>query len=168
MPTTTPGLVKPVLVLGLGNLLLTDDGFGPTLLERLRNGRQEDPQVDYVDGGTMGLGLLSLLSGRSAVLILDAFCANQRPGTLLVKPNIEWNEVGAIKGRSAHEGNAAGLLAVAALTGDLPGRIAVIGVEPELFSTGIGLSRPLLETLDEAEMQAKALIEELTGAVACV
>ncbi len=168
MLTTTPGSVKPVLVLGLGNLLLTDDGFGPTLLERLRNTQQEDSQVEYVDGGTMGLGLLSLLSGRSAVLLLDAFCANQTPGTLLVKPNIEWNEVGAVKGRSAHEGNAAGLLAVAALTGDLPGRIAVIGVEPELFATGIGLSPSVLETLDEAELQAKLLIEELTGAALCV
>jgi Ni,Fe-hydrogenase maturation factor len=87
---------------------------------------------------------------------------------LLVKPNIEWNEVGAVKGRSAHEGNAAGLLAVAALTGDLPGRIAVIGVEPELFTTGIGLSPSVVKTLDEAEIQAKALIEELTGAAICV
>ncbi len=168
MSTATPGSVKPVLVLGLGNLLLSDDGFGPTLLERLRNTRQEDAQVEYVDGGTMGLGLLSLLSGRSAVLLLDAFCSNQAPGTLLVKSNIEWNEVGAVKGRSAHEGNAAGLLAVAALTGDLPGRIAVIGVEPELFATGIGLSPSVLATLDQAEAQAKLLIEELTGATLCV
>lgn len=168
MSTVNPGSVKPVLVLGLGNLLLTDDGFGPTLLERLRNSRGEDPQVEYVDGGTMGLGLLSLLSGRSAVILLDAFCANQAPGTLLVKPDIEWNEVGAVKGRSAHEGNAAGLLAVAALTGDLPSRIAVIGVEPEHFATGIGLSASVNASLDEAENQARLLIEELTGAALCV
>ncbi len=115
MSTATPGSVKPILVLGLGNLLLTDDGFGPTLLERLRNSQQEDRHVEYVDGGTMGLGLLSLLSGRTAVILLDAFCSSQPPGTLVVKRNIEWNEVGAVKGRSAHEGNAAGLLAVAAL-----------------------------------------------------
>jgi hydrogenase maturation protease len=168
MLTAKPGSVKPVLVLGLGNLLLTDDGFGPALVERLRVHQNSFPDVEFVDGGTMGLGLLSLLTARRAVLFLDAFCAGQTPGSLVVRRDIQWNEVGAVKGRSAHEGNAGGLLAVAALTGDLPDRLAVIGIEPAQIATGIGLSPVVNAALDEAEKQALQLIGELLEVPLCV
>ncbi len=168
MPTARPGSVKPVLVLGLGNVLLTDDGFGPTLLERLRRRSAAGAKVEFVDGGTMGLGLLSLLAERRCLLILDAFRAGRPAGTLMVERNFEWQQAGKVLGRSAHDGNAAGLLAVATLTGDLPPRLALVGVEPQTLDTGVGLSDTVEAQLPEAEREAWRLIEELVELSVCV
>ena len=167
MPIVQPGSVKPVLVLGLGNMLLRDDGFGLVLLERLRHRYAASSEMEFVDGGTMGLGLLSLFEGRKAIVILDAFRTGQPAGTVVVRPDFNAIEAGIQTGRSAHEGNAAGLLAVAAFTGDLPERMAVIGVEPADISTGVGLSFVVEQSLDSAEQQAQQVIAELVGSVLC-
>lgn len=167
MPTAKPGLVKPILVLGLGNVLLKDDGFGPTLLDRLRTRYTCADEIEFVDGGTIGLGLLNQLSGRSAVLILDAFRTGQPAGTVIVRKHFNTSEAGSQSGRSAHEGNAASLLAVAAFTGDLPERLAVIGVEPDEIATGLGLSAVVESSLAEAEQAALAVIDELLEAAVC-
>jgi hydrogenase maturation protease len=168
MSTAKPGLAKPVLVLGLGNTLLKDDGFGPTLLERLRPHFTCADDVEFVDGGTIGLGLLTQLADRRAVLILDAFKSGKKPGTLIVKHALEPGEAGPPPGRSAHEGNASALLAVAAFTGDLPERVAVIGVEPDEIATGYGLTPVVEASLVKAEREALHLIEELLEVTACV
>jgi hydrogenase maturation protease len=167
MSTAIPGSVsqtpvRPILVLGLGNLLLRDEGFGPALAGCLQKSLLEEPSletlVEVVDGGTMGLGLLGLLSGRQAVIFLDAFRSDLPPGSLSIRRDFLPAEAGSQEGRTAHDGNAAGLLAVAALTGDIPSTLALVGVEPLLIETGIGLSAPVQTALLQAEAQAKELI----------
>ncbi len=168
MKTARAGSVKPILVLGLGNILLRDDGFGPTLVERLRAKMPEDEDVEFADGGTIGLGLLKLLAEREAVLLLDAFRAGLDPGELVVRDRFDPTEAGPTPGRSAHEGNAAALLGVAAFTGDLPRRLAVIGVEPGEIVTGWGLTAEVEESLERAEREALRLIAEMREACSCV
>lgn len=166
MSTATLGLVKPLLVLGLGNLLLGDDGFGPHLAARLQGSYSEDPFVEVVDGGTIGLGLLSLFSGRKAIILLDAFHSGLPPGSLSIHRDFLPEEAGSSKGRTAHDGNAASLLAVAALSGDLPPRLALVGVEPFAIETGIGLSAPVQASLPQAEIQAQQLIQSIRALLA--
>lgn len=168
MRIATHGLVKPVLVLGLGNTLLTDDGFGPVVIERLHEHFGCASEVELVDGGTIGLGLLTLLAGREALVIVDAFRAGEEPGTVMVFDAFDPLKAGSLRGRSAHESNAASLLAVAAFTGDLPQRIGVIGIEPAEIATGMGLSPVVAARLDEAVGQAVELIDEIVGARVCV
>ncbi len=165
--TAKHGSAKPVLVLGLGNLLLRDDGFGPSLIERLQPHLRDSTEVELVDGGTIGLGLLSVLGGRRAVLILDAFQGGKPAGTLHCYRDFDPAMAGAAQGRSAHEGNAGALLAVAALTGDLPERLAVIGIEPSEISTGFELSEPVAERMEEATALALGLVAELREVTAC-
>jgi hydrogenase maturation protease len=167
MWTVRPGSAKPILVLGLGNVLLQDDGFGPTLVDHLRQTWPNDDDIDFVDGGTVGLGLLSLFAERQAIVILDAFAAGQPPGSVVVLPDLAWDEAGSAPGRSAHEGNASSLLAVAALTGDLPPRLCVIGVEPATIATGVGLSPAVAAAMPKAERECRLLLRSLLGAVAC-
>ena len=62
----------PLLVLGLGNMLLSDDGFGLVLLAELARGHAQDHTIEFLDGGTLGTALLGELEGRRALLILDA------------------------------------------------------------------------------------------------
>lgn len=170
MPKTgsANGGTKPILVLGLGNTLLRDDGIGPYLIHRLEAEYGDHPEVDLVDGGTQGLMLLGQFSGREAVLILDAFKLGFAPGSLHVIRQAQPSDTGKYQGRTTHEGNAAGLLATAALTGDLPPRVYVLGIEPDKIETGNSLSCEVAAMVPAAMDKAMELIAEMMEVSVCV
>lgn len=148
-----------VLVLGLGNPLLSDDGVGLVILESLR--RQygdKDGRVEFLDGGTQGLNLLACLGGRQALIILDALQLGKEPGAVSVLGARQIQELGTRRAATAHEGNAGELLAAAAILGELPDHVFVVGVEPQRLSTGIGLSGPVQAAVPEAAARARQLI----------
>ena len=152
----------PVLVLGLGNTLLTDDGFGPALVERLRGSEDRwNGQVEFVDGGTQGLALLGQLAGRRALIILDALTTGALPGTIHRFTLSELNTVTPVRGASVHEGNAGELLNATQLLGELPDRLFVVGVEPQEIRTGLGLSSPVQDALPRAAHQVAHLLTQL-------
>ena len=161
----------PLLVLGLGNRLLRDDGFGLELLERLRSeyesqrAEELEPRqtVDFVDGGTLATRLLAELEGRRAVLILDALSDPvagrvQRLDDPMSRP--------APRGVGAHGANASGLLAAAWLSGDLPESVVLVGAAPLELHTGIGLSPRLQGALPQALELARATLDELRARLA--
>ncbi|HXN47830.1 MAG TPA: hydrogenase maturation protease [Bryobacteraceae bacterium] len=158
----TPGSVDgAVLVLGLGNSLLGDDGAGLALLEELA--AAPDPGVEYLDGGTQGLALLGRIAGRRALLIVDAVKTGAPPGTvhaLRGAAAMQWLRGGAT---TAHESNAGELIAAAALLGVAPADIAIVGVEPERLEIGIGLTDDVRRALPEAVAQARSMIAEMAG-----
>lgn len=159
---TADGARARVLVLGVGNLLLQDDGAGLELLERLRE--NPVPGVDYVDGGTQGLALGGVLAERDAVLVLDAVKFGVEPGTVhRIDDPLESRPPRA---ESAHEANAGDLLAAAALLGDLPSCAVVVGIEPEIVRTGIGLSPRVQAALPAAVAVARRALEQLTTTAA--
>jgi hydrogenase maturation protease len=159
--------VPPLLVLGLGNLLLGDDGVGLRLLEELaRDASARDARIELLDGGTQGLALLGRIEGRRALLILDAVALGAAPGTVHVLDGAQAMRAGGPPGESAgtapaHEGGASQLLAYSGLLGDLPKRILVVGVEPRRVTTGIGLSPDVERAVPAAAAQARAAIREL-------
>ena len=152
----------PILVLGLGNMLLGDDGLGPALLNQLADC---DPrwkgQVEFVDGGTQGLALLGHLSGRRALIVVDALQRGAAPGTVHRLTLPELREVSPGRASSGHESNASELLAAAQLLDELPDRLFVVGVEPEKITTGIGLSESVEQALPSACDQVACLLSEL-------
>ena len=156
----TPGSVDgAVLVLGLGNPLLGDDGAGLALLEDLA--AAPDAGVEYLDGGTQGLALLGRIAGRRALLIVDAVKTGAAPGTvhaLRGAAAMEWLRGGAT---TAHESNAGELLAAAALLGMAPAEIAIVGVEPERLEIGMGLTGAVSLALPEAVARARSMIAEM-------
>lgn len=158
----TPGLAEaPILVLGLGNLLLGDDGVGLLLLEELARRAPGGGDIEFIDGGTQGLALLGRIANRAALIVLDAVAAGAPPGTVHVIGGREALALGASGGgRTAHEGNAGELLAVAALLGELPGQVTVIGIEPARLDTQVGLSAPVLSGMEEALETARRVIEQ--------
>ena len=109
------------------------------LLDELSRRGEWGGAVDLVDGGTQGLMLLSQISGRPALILLDAISLGAEPGTVHVLDASDVLRFGA-GGPSAHEANAGELLRAAMLTGDLPEKVFVVGIEPESVKTGIGLS----------------------------
>jgi hydrogenase maturation protease len=153
----------PILVLGLGNLLLSDDGVGPAVLQQLANSSARWPkEVEFVDGGTQGLALLAQFDGRRAVIIVDALQTGAPPGTV---HRLTLNELRAMAGpraNSAHEGNAGELLAAAQLLGELPDRLFIVGVEPECLSTGFALSDTVKQAIPNVLDQISSLLSQLS------
>jgi hydrogenase maturation protease len=76
--------VARVLVLGVGNVLLGDDGLGPVLVRQVQGMYRGVAEVECLDGGTQGLALLGYLAGREVLVVLDAFSAGKTPGEVSV------------------------------------------------------------------------------------
>jgi len=148
--TPTAGRAETV-VLALGNTLLRDDGAGAAILHALeREAAGWGDEVEFVDGGTQGLALLGVLSGRRAAVILDAVALGAAPGTVHVLSADEAALVRSRRSTTAHEGNAGELLATASLLGDLPERTIIVGIEPAEVRTGVGLTDEVARSVPKA------------------
>jgi len=151
-------------VLGLGNLLLGDDGVGLRLLEDLRREFGETGAIEFVDGGTQGLALLGYLADRPNVVILDAVGLGAPPGTVHVLGASDIEQLRARRAATAHEGNALEILAVAQLLGQAPGHVLIVGVEPAQVLTGVGLSPEVESVLPRALAEARRILAEIGSA----
>ena len=145
--STYPGSRAEIVVLGLGNLLRRDEGLGIRAMERLRVCYTLPDAVQLVDGGTLGLELLSYLEGTDRVLILDAALTDGPPGTLL---RVAGEQVPSFFGMrtSPHEIALADLLAVTKLRGTQPHELVVWGMQPAALELGWELSEPVAARLD--------------------
>ena len=154
----------PILVLGLGNTLLGDDALGVELVGELER-EISDPGVEFLDGGTQGMALLGHLAERREIIVLDAVALGHPPGTLHILSRGEVLGLGAASS-TAHDGNAGELLRASLLLGDLPERVAVIGIEPARVRTGIGLSGEVRRAVPAALEAARASLAEALGRLA--
>jgi hydrogenase maturation protease len=155
----TSSVEAPLLVLGVGNALLSDDAAGLVMLEQLARDAGNDDAVEYLDGGTQGLALLGRLSGRKAVVLLDAVALGSPPGTVHVLRFPFPHPIP--RATTAHEGSGAELLRFAALLGELPEQTWIIGIEAGSVRTGIGLSTSVMAAMPRAVTAARGLISNL-------
>lgn len=126
------------LVLGVGNILMQDEGVGVRALEWLQ-ARYASPEVEMIDGGTMGLDLLHYLQDIEHLLILDAIEAGKAPGEMVT---ITADEVPAFLSMkiSPHQIGVQDLLATAQLMGYTPPEVMILGVQPDWLRVGLELS----------------------------
>lgn len=127
------------LVLGLGNPLMGDDGFGLAVLERMRQRGDIPRSASLVDGGTWGMNLLPEIEQAGRLLLLDAVNARKRPGSII---RLERNELPrwlTLK-VSPHQVDLREVLALAELRGSLPQDTIAIGVQPLRVEMHLGLS----------------------------
>jgi hydrogenase maturation protease len=118
------------VILGLGNVLWADEGFGVRAAEALHAGYALPDDVDVVDGGTQGFALMEYVTGTERLLVFDAVDFGLVPGTLKVLRDAEVPAWGSVK-LSPHQNGFEELLAVAQLRDSAPARITVVGVQPE-------------------------------------
>ena len=119
-----------VLVLGIGNVLWADEGFGVRAVEALHDGYCFSPAVTLRDGGTLGLNLYEDITSAQSVLVFDAIDFDLAPGTLRVLRDAEVPAWGRTK-LSPHQNGFNDVLALAQLNGRAPLRLAAIGVQPQ-------------------------------------
>ncbi len=158
--------IAPVLVLGLGNILLGDDGVGPRLVRELQALYSAVTAVECIDGGTQGMALLGYFAGRQSLIIVDAFAGGRSPGEISVLDRPTLLECQASRATTAHEGNAGELLAAAQLLDELPPRVFLIGIEPEHVQTELALSDSVTKALPEAFTKACKIVEHELARVA--
>lgn len=142
-----------VLVLGIGNVLMTDDSLGIRVIDELQRRFRFPENVELLDGGTSGIELLSYIVNRDYLIIVDAIKSGFSPGTVV---KVEGEDVPAkfMTRISPHQLGLSDLLAAATLTGELPKQMVLFGIEPKLVALG-------LEMTDEV----KKSFEKLLGIV---
>ena len=161
----TAAASRRILVAGIGNVFLGDDGFGVALADRLAR-RALPAGVEVVDYGIRGMDLAyALHDGWDAVLLLDATPRGRAPGTLYV---IEPDLSDLAPAVDAHGMDPVMVLGLAqALGGPLP-RVLVVGCEPQTLMRGdeedvvAAISEPVRVALDEGVRLVEALLEDLT------
>lgn len=122
-----------VLILGIGNLLWADEGFGVRAVEALHQSHAFGPHVRLLDGGTQGLYLIHHVQDADVLLVFDAIDYGLEPGTLRL---IEGDDVPRFMGAkkmSLHQTGFQEVLSTADLLGRLPRQLALVGVQPEIL-----------------------------------
>jgi hydrogenase maturation protease len=139
---TDPTLPSKLLVMGVGNTLLQDDGVGVHVTESLRTlchrgAGTEFPGLEIIDGGTIGLSLLPEIEDADAVIVVDASEIGEQPGTIRIFRDREIDLQLSGKRRTVHEVALADLFAAAAIRGRSPARRALIAIQPATTDWGV-------------------------------
>ena len=122
---------KRILVLGIGNILWADEGFGVRCVEALNAGWEFPPQVTVMDGGTQGLYLLPYVQEADCLLVFDAVDYGDEPGKLRVVVGDQVPRFMGVKKMSLHQTGFQEVLMAAELTQKLPAELVLVGVQAE-------------------------------------
>lgn len=146
-----------IVVLGIGNVLWADEGFGVRCVEALQqrvefDGDADDaPEVQLIDGGTQGLYLVQHVQAADCLLIFDAIDYGLEPGTLKCIANDDVPRFMGAKKMSLHQTGFQEVLMLAQLTGQYPREVLLIGCQPEELEDYGGSLRPSVRrAMDEA------------------
>jgi hydrogenase maturation protease len=146
------------LVLGIGNILLGDDGAGLRALELLRAGWGHDADIDWLDGGTLGFCLAPRIEGAERLLVLDAAQFGEAPGTVRCVRDAEFDRFLGAGPRSVHDVGLRDLFDIARLTGSLPRQRALVGIQPGRIDWGETLSAAVSDALPAAAALAREVL----------
>ena len=149
-----------VLVLGVGNILLSDEGVGVRLVEALQQKYHFPDDVELVDGGTAGMELLEFLANKQHVVIIDAVLTGGEAGAIIVLkdeqvPMLFNNKI------SPHQLGLSDLLSALKFTGESPNGLTLVGIVPETVEPKVGLSTTILEQLPKLEQLVLAALAEV-------
>jgi hydrogenase maturation protease len=155
-----------VLVLGIGNLLWADEGFGVRCVEQLAAQWRVPADVTVMDGGTQGLYLLPYVQGAQRLIVFDAIDYGLPPGTM---KRVEGDAVPRFMGAkkmSLHQTGFQEVISAADLTGQLPKELLLIGVQPEELEDYGGSLRDVVKArLGDAVAMAVAQLRDWGFAV---
>jgi hydrogenase maturation protease len=139
-----------VAVIGLGNVLLGDDGFGPRVIAHLRATWDPPPAVMLSDGGTLGLGLVTRLAECDLAILVDCVGGGGAPGELRCYRGRELEALPRKTRMTPHDAAVGEALALARLTTGCPADALLIGVVPEPLQVGTELSTAVLASIPAA------------------
>ena len=135
-----------ILVLGLGNILFQDEGLGVHAAKLLRTNHKLPLHTEIIDGGTLGLDLLTYFQPQCSILILDAIRAGKTPGELI---RLAGKAIPATLAQkmSMHQLGLQDLLATCHLRDSMPQRVVLWGIEPAAIDWGLDCSPAVAQAL---------------------
>ena len=154
----TPARRPATLVLGLGNVLLTDEAVGPTVVERLAAESRGDPDLRFLDGGTLSFMLAVPIEACERLIVVDAAALGETPGSVRVFEDDAMDRRLSHNAKSVHEVSLADLMDMARLTGRLPKRRALIGIEPAIIDWGDQLTPRVEAAVPRAMAEVRRLL----------
>jgi hydrogenase maturation protease len=133
------------LIVGIGNILLRDEGLGVRVIEAM-HGIELPEDTEIIDGGTSGADLIEVIANRAKLIVIDALDAGQKPGTVfqLTMPELMAQESVSI---SVHELGLIGSVQMAQQLGLAPREIIVYGVQPKDISPGLEMTPEVTEKI---------------------
>lgn len=148
-----------VTVLGVGNTLLQDEGFGVRVIEEMTRRFSFPDHVQVLDGGTLGMELLRFLKGTEKLIIVDAIAGGEPPGTVYCFKDDQVKAYFKEK-VSAHELGIQDVLAVLEVLEEPISEMVVIGVQPLSLDVSLELTPEVASRMDEVIEQVMAQLQE--------
>ena len=142
--------VPEITVLGIGNVVLQDEGFGVRAAEYLDNKYRFPHNVQIIDGGTLGMELLRFVTGTRKLLVIDSINGGAEPGTMFRFANDAVMEHFQAK-LSVHEVGIQDVLALLQVTGKSIPDVVVLGAQPYAIEAGVELTADMMALLPETE-----------------
>jgi hydrogenase maturation protease len=151
----------PVLILGIGNLLWADEGFGVRCVEALHARHELPSGVELLDGGTQGIYLANTVAACERLLVFDALDYGDVPGTIRVVRDAEVPRFHGVRKMSLHQTGFQEVLAATELLGSPPTRVTLVGVQlAEIDDFGGSLTPACAAALEDVLALG---LEELAG-----
>jgi hydrogenase maturation protease len=149
-----------VLVLGIGNILWADEGFGVRAVEALHKAYSVPENVTILDGGTQGLYLVQFVNDHDRLIVFDAIDYGLEPGTLKLVENDEVPKFTGAKKMSLHQTGFQEVLSASDLMGHYPEKLALIGCQPvDLEDWGGPLTGPVADVIAPAIALALKILD---------
>jgi hydrogenase maturation protease len=146
------------LILGLGNVLLTDEAVGAAVLRALEPAAASDPDLRLYDGGTLSFTLAGPIGDAARLIVVDAAAMGDPPGTVRVFEGEAMDRQLSMHAKSVHEVSLADLFDIARLTDSLPAQRALVGIEPAQVDWGDQLTPAVAAAVPEAVSQVQGLL----------
>lgn len=149
-----------VLVLGIGNTLLGDEGSGVHVVKYLRSRYPESDQVRYLDGGTLSFTLAGDIGASDHLVVVDAAQLGESPGAVRCFLDADMDHFLGTAKCSVHEVGLLDLMDIARLTDTLPARRALVGIQPEIMDWADGPSESVARAIPEAAERVLNLVDD--------
>jgi len=154
--------VSRIAIIGIGNLLLSDDGTGIHAIRGLRSDSHVRSVARLIDGGTIGTDLLAAVCGCDNLLIIDAVDAGLPPGAT-VRIDFSGSDPQPIDTRNAHQFGLPGLLDDLRLLGQAPREVVLVGVQPAAMGLGTELSPEVASALPVVSAEVVRQLDRWTS-----
>ncbi len=153
-----------ITVMGVGNTLMSDEGFGPQLIDYMQANFTMPPEVNLMDGGTSGIYLAPTVEDSRRLLVIDILAMDGNPGEIHQINGADIRGAGLQLRMSPHQVGLLEIIDICRLRGKVPEEIKFIGIIPAKVELGLELSPTLQNRLNDVSKLVIKQIEEWSNA----
>jgi hydrogenase maturation protease len=139
---------RSIVVLGLGNPLMADEGVGVAVIEQLQSQAERYPDVELIDAGTGGMAVLHWIEGRQKAIFVDCAFMDEPPGTIRRFTPDQVRSTKKLAHQSLHEADLLKILDLAEQLGQAPQQVVIFGIQPETVTPRLGLSKIIKDRME--------------------